>query len=1092
MISLNAGLLMKCKKPIIAKLVLSLLCSNFTSLVFGQETNSRASGRVFSDSNEIASRITVSVIHEPTQNKYVDIIRNDGYFHFFNLKPGGPYTIILSSAGYDTLKKTNLFSHLTGEYFFIGDTEITEFFLQKKIISLDEVVIDASNANRNKSGVETNINGFTLGAMPTINRNFQDLVRLVPQAKVTGDGVMSLAGQNNRFNAFFIDGANNNDIQGISVNGMNNGQTGSPPISIEAIEELNVLLAPYDVQYGTFTGGSINAITRSGSNENKSSVWYYFRNQNLAGRSPNPLPKPGTNGELYRPRLSSFFNQTFGIWNSGALIKNKLFYFALLEKQSETRPQPYDFRIYQGTSKEQDILALSGFLKDTYKYDPGSFIETKDVLEATRMILKLDWNQSLKNKLTLSYRYNQAERSFPPRVSSYNSIVFENSGIKLPGTTHSASFEWKRFFKRNMNNRLLLTFTNQISNRKWKGKAFPLVTIRDGNGSISFGSEANSGNNDLNANDLTLFNVFKYVRKKQVYTLGADINYTTLDNRNPAFYFGAYTFANLSSFINGASPSRLQRSYYLSNEKYNPAKFHALRTSIFINDEIRARSNLKLNFGLRLDVNSITSMPQENEFFNSNGIHLISDHYNLDGAVSGKSMKPHWAVSPRIGIEHTRPKAKINIKAGAGVFVGHIVNIWHHDVFNNNIGSLDTKPLQFIADPYNQPDSNLQDLNLIARRFKYPSVFRSSLIVQKKLWKSWAFSIEGIFTKNIQEVSFKNVNILPPTRSSELPDSRNIYSTTAAPPFPVLNSFGTVYLLTNNHNKKGHSYSISLIVQKQAKNFSFNSSYTYGRSWVLFEITGTQTPLRSQWSNMETVNGRNYNILSTSDNDLKHRITAWVSKKFKYRKGKTATTVSLFYNGQSGIPYSYVYFNSMINDNGWQGQNFDLIYIPTEPDLATMNFKPIENTITNQVEYSPQQQKKFLNAFIENDKYLRKHRGEFAERNGARLPFTHVFDLRLQQDFMIKIKGKSIGIAITYDVFNLANMLNKNWGHIYFLLNDSYPLITFVDYSSTIPVIVPRYQFKPFTGKPYSLQQSTIPGNSARWISQLGIKINLN
>ena len=332
---------------------------------------------------------------------------------------------------------------------------------------------------------------------------------------------------------------------------------------------------------------------------------------------------------------------------------------------------------------------------------------------------------------------------------------------------------------------------------------------------------------------------------------------------------------------------------------------------------------------------------------------------------------------------------------------------------------------------------------------------------------------------------------MPPSRKSELPDSRNIYSTNTAPS-PVVNSYGTVYLLTNNHDKKGHSYSISFIIQKQANNFSFNSSYTYGRSSLLFEITGPQTPLRSQWRNMETVNGRNYATLSTSDNDLQHRITTWVSKKFNYAKNKMATTVSIFYNGQSGTPYSYVYTNSMINDNGKQGENYDLIYIPTVSDLASMNFAPIFITGTSQVEYSPQEQKDFLTGFIESDKYLKKHRGEFAKRNGPRLPFIHTIDLRLQQDFIIKIKSKSIGVTVTYDVFNFLNMLNKNWGQIYFLLNDSYPLITFVGYASTTPVLVPQYQSKPFSGKPYSLQTSTIPGNSARWISQLGMKININ
>jgi hypothetical protein len=330
---------------------------------------------------------------------------------------------------------------------------------------------------------------------------------------------------------------------------------------------------------------------------------------------------------------------------------------------------------------------------------------------------------------------------------------------------------------------------------------------------------------------------------------------------------------------------------------------------------------------------------------------------------------------------------------------------------------------------------------------------------------------------------------------SARPDARNIYSTRTQPSKIPLKSDGSnpyteAFLLANNEEDKGYSYSMSFVINKQAKSFSFNASYTYARSWLLFEITGPQTLLRSQWRNMETVNGRNFVTTSTSDNDMRHRITAWVTKKINYLKGKTATTISLFYNGQSGTPYSYVYNRSMINDNGKTGENFDLIYIPTSNDLESMNFIPI-TTGGAQVEFSPQQQKDFLNAFIESDKYLKKHRGEFARRNGARLPFTHIIDLRLQQDFTIKIKGKNIGIAVTYDVFNFTNMLNKNWGRIYFLTNDSYQLIRFSDYAD-LGTLTPQYQSRPFSGKPYSVQTSTQPGNSARWISQLGLKININ
>ena len=1084
---------------LLRSIFMGAILSTLISGLNAQETNGRASGYVFSDNNEKTVGVTVIVTHEPTQTKYASQTNNEGYFYFFNLKPGGPYSIIFTSVGYDTLRKNNLFLYLTGEHFLYDNSETTEFFLQKKTVILDEVIINAQNISRNKNGIETNITRSVLQSMPSINRSFQDFVRLVPQAKVNGDGAISLAGQNNRFNAFFIDGANNTDMRGISVTGMNGGQTGSPPISLEALEEINILLSPYNVQYGNFTGGSINAITRSGSNENKSSAWYYFRNENLAGRSPQSLEKPGSPGEFYRPHLSEFFNQTFGVWNSGALIKNRFFYFVLFEKQSETRPQPYNILDYRGASNRQQLDALTNFLKTNYQYDPGSYLETKDDLDATRVNIKLDWNATLKDKFTLSYRYNNAERLTAPRPSSVTAIAFHNSGIIIPQKTHSISFEWKHFLKNDRNNRFLFTFTKQEDYRKWIGQPFPSVTILDGNGTLTFGSEANTGLTKFKGADISLFDVFTYVRKKHVFTTGADINYSNLDGRLLLAYFGAYQFRSLNDFINAAAPSRLQRSYYPTED--NSSKYQLLRTSFFINDEIRLRTNLKINFGLRLDVNSVLSKPVTDQFFNDSAVSIISRYYDLDGARSGKAMKADWALSPRFGIEYKLSKIGIILKGGAGIFTGHTINAWLADVFNSNAISIDIAPMQFIPDPYNQPTAeslnidpaNLKGiLNLIAKDYKFPSAFRTSVAVEKKIKNNWTFSIEGIFTKNIHEALFRNVNILPPTRISAMPDSRNIYSLNTFPSkIPLrsngINPYAQVVLLANNHNKKGYAYSFSLIINKQTGNFSFNSSYTYGRSNVLFEVTGTQTLIVPQWRNMETVNGRNFTTLSTSDNDLKHRIAAWVSKKINFTKNKTATTVSIFYNGQSGLPYSYVYTNSMINDNGKRNEPFDLIYIPTTTELASMSFAPI----TGSVPYTSQQQKDALNAFIENDNYLKKHRGEFAKRNGTRLPFTHIIDLRLQQDFRVTIKRKPVSFIITYDVFNFTNLLNRNWGRIYFLLNDSYPLITFVGYSNTT-TLTPEYQFLPVNGKPYTIQSSTLPGSSARWISQLGLKINLN
>ncbi|HEX5668505.1 MAG TPA: hypothetical protein VFX73_06850, partial [Chitinophagaceae bacterium] len=900
----------------------------------------------------------------------------------------------------------------------------------------------------------------------------------------------------------FIDGANNTDIQGLSANGLNGGQTGSPPVSIESIESFNIKLAPYDVQFGNFTGGSINAITRSGSNVNKSAAWYYFRNENMAGKSPEPIEKPGNPGEYHRPYLTDFLNQTFGFWNSGAIVKNKLFYFALLEKQTELWPQPYNLDVYQGNSDIAQLSALSNFVQSEYGYDPGSFLETKDQLDATRLNLKLDLNASLYNQFMLSYRYNDASRTFLPRPSGTNVLYFQNSGVTIPATTHSTSLEWKHFFRGNMNNRLLVTFTRQEDDRQWLGDPFPSVSIFDGSATVALGSESATGMYELQANNFSLFNVFKYIKKKQVFTVGTDIDLSRLDNRYLPAYFGSYNFNSVNDFMSRKPPSRFSRFYPFREETGHPTRFQTLRTSLFINDEIKPSSNLTLNAGLRLDVNSILSQPMEDRFFSDSAISIISGYYDLDEARSGQMMKSHWALSPRFSLDYFFPKWKIDLQAGAGIFLGRIVNIWPSDIFNSINGSLDIRTLkEFIPDPYGQPTAeslNLDpenfkgNLNLIAEKFKYPSVFKSSATAIKKLSKGWTFSLEAIYTKNLQEVAFRNINIMPPIGMSESPDSRNVYSTSSAPTKIPLKSNGSnpytqVLLITNNPDKKGDSYSISFIVQKYFGALSFNGSYTYGSSRILFEITGPQTPIAAQWRNMETVNGKNFNTLSTSDNAFRHRITTWASYKFSYAKGQTATTISLFYNGQSGSPYSYVYLGSLVNDNGIR-ENTDLIYIPSTKDLSLMRFSPYVN---NGMTISEQQQKTNLNNYIENDKYLKNHRGQFSQRNGARLPFTHIIDLHVQQDISIRTRSGKLTFTLTYDVFNFTNMLNKNWGRIYYAQNDSYPLIEFAGFASTTPLI-PQYRFRSENISPYSVQTSTVPGNSARWISQLGLKLAIN
>ncbi|MEO7394751.1 MAG: carboxypeptidase regulatory-like domain-containing protein, partial [Chitinophagaceae bacterium] len=434
---------------------------------FSQETNTNVSGIIKSEKNELLAGAIVKVIHQPTENTYINISRNDGSFNIFNLKPGGPYSVTISFNGYETITKKNLsLGFNSSNYFFEpSNHEVIDFILQEKQTLLKEVIVQAPLKIQSKSGIETSIFSQQLASLPTISRNLQDFIRLVPQSKVNGDGMLSLAGQNSKFNAFFIDGANNNDILGIAQSGTNGGQTATPPISIEALEEIKVLLAPYNTEYSNFTGGSINAITKSGSNELKNSVWYYFRNENMAGKSPLLIENPASPGIFSRPKFSPFFNQTFGTWVSGPIVKNKLFFFISIEKQLEERPQSFNFSEYRGTSNAGQILALADTLRKRYNYDPGTFLETTEKVNAIRTVFKADWNPSLKDKFTVSYRYNLPERT-SLRATGSTVLAFQNNGFIVPARTHSVSAEWKHFFKQGTSNRFLFTYTNQKDDRQ--------------------------------------------------------------------------------------------------------------------------------------------------------------------------------------------------------------------------------------------------------------------------------------------------------------------------------------------------------------------------------------------------------------------------------------------------------------------------------------------------------------------------------------------------------------------------------------------------------------------------------------------------
>lgn len=1093
----------------------------FPFAIQAQVTTSSMSGSVKSAKGEALAGATVTATHVPTGTVYRVSTRNEGRFNIYNMNPGGPYTVTVSFVGFEEGRKENVFLSL-------GENSIQDFQMSDKGTTLTEVTVGARRGlpPAGKGGSETFIGRDKMANIPTVGRNISDFLAFTPQAKITGDGGVSIAGQNNRYNSFYIDGALNNDVFGLAASGTNGGQANIPPISIDAIDQFQVIVSPYDASIGNFTGGGINAITKSGTNDIKGSVWYIFRNEDMAGKSPVAVPKAGSPGTLERLRLNPFKSQNKGFSIGGPIVKNKLFFFLLGETRADERPQPFNIADYRGVGNLDSIAKLSNFLKTQYNYDPGQFLNNPETVNADWITAKLDWNINSNHRLSLSHRYNSGER-YNTTASNSTTINFYNNGYIFPTKTNSTSLELRSTMKKGANNRLLVTLSKVLDDRNPLGSPFPRVTIFDGSGRYVFGTENFSAANLLEQQNFSLFDAYKFYAGKHIVTIGTDNEINRSVNVFIRDYFGTYEFQSLNAFISGQKPSRYDRSFSLLDGNTGEAntnaaaKFKTMRIAFFLNDEIKVNDNFTLNLGLRADRTEFLTKPREDQFLNDTGLAKISQYYDLKGARSGQIPTPKWSLSPRLGFTYRLDDENVVIRGGIGMFTGRIPLVWPGGVYNQNgvaIGGIQLNPptasqnISFRADPFNQytaQDFGISlansrgQVDLVAEDFRLPKLWRTSLAVDKRLGNGWTVTLEGIYSKNMNEIDYKNVNILPPIGKTFGPGIRNVYGTAGATRIPMRSTGanpypGNIFLLSNNEGRKGYSYNLTATVDKAFRNgFALNANYTYGHSVVLNEGTSSQN--NSQWRFMETVNGRNFITLSQSDFDLGHRINAYISKEFVYAKGALSTTITFTYNGQSGAPFSYTYNRSPVADDGIGGTN-DLIYVPTKAELDFMltdgqflAFDPASSTAAfrppNGVAYTPAQQVELLNQFIEGDKYLRKRRGQFAERNGARLPFTHIVNMSVEQKFRVKLSGRRVEFSARYDIFNFTNLLNKDWGRTWFLANDNFSLIQFVGHVSATN-LKPQYRYIPVNGTPYGVSTSTEPRVSARWVSQMSLRVN--
>ena len=1095
-------------------LLLSALAFQFT--VNAQITTSGMSGTVKNAKNEALTGATITATHVPTGTVYNVQSRANGRFDITNMNNGGPYRVEVSYVNYTKEVKEDIMLSL-------GEVFRYDFTMNLTSASLTEVTVAAKGRTNldAKGGTSSSIGRDRIELTTAVGRNIQDYIKVTPFAKTLNgsEGAVAIAGQNNRYNSFYIDGAINNDVFGLAASGVNGGQTGATPISIDAIDQFQIFISPYDASIGNFTGGGINAVTKSGTNKIEGSVYYFFRNQKLAGK--NPAQRKDT-----AQRFPEFKNKTFGFRVGGPIIKNKLFYFLSAEQQRDETPQLYDFATYRGnTNTVAGIEAIKSFVKSTYNYDLGDWQVTKRKLDVDRVTAKIDWNISKKHRLTVSGRYNKAT-SNSTSLSSATSINFVNGGVKFPSRTTAFAFELKSTLRKNISNKLLATYSDVLDDRTYVGDPFPRVALNDGSGTITFGSDNSSTQNLLTQKNLSIVDNVKINIKNHSISLGVDYERFKVFNVFIQNSFGNYNYASTSGgatgvqkfLANNANAGTYNLGFPNTDKSLNDgtgagAKFEATKLAFYIADEIKIGNNLTINLGIRADKWNFPTKPYTDAFTNDSAIVQYAKYYDLKGARSGQKPKFPLSISPRLGFTYKIPDQGVTIRGGFGVFTGRMPLVWPGGTYNNNgyyVGgytasatSLNT--IRFRWNPNDIPGSvwtpaqvgqgfTKGPLNLISREFRMPKLARASLAFDKNLGSGWSSTFEVLVSKNINEIYYTNINILPPIGVSLGAGPRTVYgltgNNTSLIPITNLgtgtNPYDNAILVSNNTTgRKGFAYNLNVGIDKRSvKGINFSASYAFGNSMVGNE--GTSSVNLSQWRFIESVNGRNSLGLGASDFDLSHRILSTLSKKFTYLKGKLATTIALTYIGQSGSPLSYVYAsNSMIRDDGAFGGN-DLIYIPTAAELQAQTFV---NNPVGSVTYTPQQQKDALESYIQKDKYLSKNRGKFADRNGARLPFTHNLDLKLQQDFTLKLGKNTYQLQFTWDIYNFTNMLNRDWGKQYFASNDQFGLINFAGYVAPTN-LTPTYRFNPTITTPYNFNNSATPGYANRWVSQVGLRFN--
>lgn len=1018
------------------------------TLVYAQVTTSSMNGRVTDEKGEPVVGAAVVATHEPSGTVYGAIVNQNGQYTINGMRAGGPYKVEVSSVGYNSLLFKDVTLQLAETYNLSATLkESTEFLEQVVVIGTAK-----SKFSNERTGAATNIDNSQIAALPTVSRSITDVTRLSPYG---GNG-MSFAGADGRTANFTVDGANFNNNFGLSEKLPGGGS----PISIDAIEEMQVVISPFDVRQTNFIGGGVNAITKSGTNTFKGTAYVYHKNENLRGDA--------IGGEQITGARAKDRTTTYGFTLGGPIVKNKLFFFVNYEyvktptianrwRGSEDGKE--DANNYISRTKLSDLQKVSDFVKDKYGYDTGSYTNFPADESNQKILARIDWNINDKNHLAVRYNYtlnrgwnapnktsmDGGTRASGARTSQY-SMSFANSMYAIDNSVHSVSLDLNSRITDNLSNQFLATFSKLDDTRSTGSSEFPFIDILDGSGQnyMALGYELFSWNNAVHNTIANVRDDLTWYLGNHKVTGGLRYEYQMADNAYMRNGTGYYRYSSLDDFLNGAAPEIVNLTYGYNGEKNPAARVRFSQASIYAQDEWSVRENFKLTYGVRFD----------GLFFNNKDVVTNNAILKLNYYPKAKDFKEthidtgKWpgaqlAISPRVGFNWDVFNNKsLKVRGGTGLFSGRLPLVFFTNMPTNSgsvqyqaqinaknaakkgftmaefagglvkdaNGKVTTNALYQkllgLGYPANyRPEDGTvpSSISAVDNKFKMPQVWKTSLAVDYAIPTSFPFSVsvEGIFNKTINGVMISDWSMKDAGSYAKFNgvDNRPIY--------PDSFRNGTSAFVLENTNK-GYGYSASATVNMTPiPEVNIMAAYTHTASKEITSMPGSNA--ESAFTYVPTVAGPNYIDLHNAINVIPDRFIASVT-----HNDHCGNHFSLIYETWRGSSnYSYMLSNDMNGD----GYAYDAVYIPTDAQVKNGDFRFV----------SDDDRDRFM-AFVHKDKYLSKHQGKYAEAYSVYSPWVHRVDFSYKHDFKVKA-GKTTNILqLGFDIKNLLNLFNSNWG----------------------------------------------------------------